>query len=142
MKGNVHARRRWAQRMIQRCPEPPPKYGTAEWLELPEGDLGRVAAVIIAAEAWALDGDDIEGRLHVEVELEREAFKRAEDAAYLARRDAHRDSWTGRGFRPDPNEPARIEAEWTEWAGRRHLRLVTGTDAAETPAFRDGGRSA
>ncbi len=119
MDGNIHARRRWAFRMVERCQTPPPSYGSAEWLKLPEGDYRKVAAVVIAAEAWAVDGDNLEERLHAELAIEREAFKRAEDADYAARRDEHR-------------------AEWGQ------LRLIRGA-YADSPRFlghEDGGKSA
>ena len=109
-------RREWAYGLISRCHTPPPAYGTPEWLALPEGPE-KVAAVVIAAEARAGEGDNLLERLAAEVAFEREAFKAAEDADYIARRDAHRASWTGNGFRPDPGMTADIDREWREWAG-------------------------
>jgi hypothetical protein len=69
-----------------------PVYGDATWLSLRDGDPVKVAAVIVAAEAWAQDGDDIPGRLAVEVVVAYAANKQAEDAEYVARAKAHRES--------------------------------------------------
>ena len=89
----VDSRRRWAYRMIRRCPEPPPTYGSADWLALPEGSPAKVAAVIIAAEAWARMGDELEAEIRVELDLAWKAHKAAEDAEYRARAAAHREEW-------------------------------------------------
>lgn len=43
--------------------------------------------------------------------------KRAQDADYRARRDAHKGAWTGRGFRQSAEDKAEIEREWAEWVG-------------------------
>ena len=89
----MNARRRWAERMLIQAGTPVPRYGSADWLALPEGDRRKVAAVIVAAECWAREADELEDRLRVEVEFSRIAHKWAEDAEYVARRDAHRAEW-------------------------------------------------
>lgn len=89
----IESRRRWAYRMIERCSAPPPAYGTPAWLGLPEGSVDKVAAVVIAAEAWARTGDTLEDDLHTEVAQLAAAFKRDEDADYQARAGAHREHW-------------------------------------------------
>jgi hypothetical protein len=109
-------RRAWAYAMISRCRKPPAKYGSPEWLALPDGPE-KVAAVVLAAEAWAIDGDTLLERLEAEVRFEREAFKATEDAAYLARAEAHRQAWTGTGFRADQWIAKDIDREWADWAG-------------------------
>ncbi len=93
-------RRQWAYALISRCAEPPPSYLSAEWLALPDGPK-KVAAVVLAAEAFA---------------MEWESRKAAEDVAFRADAEAHRSSWTGRGFRPDPAIEDDIDREWQEWA--------------------------
>jgi hypothetical protein len=98
----VLARRRWALAMIQRCQAPPPSYGSAAWLELAEGDVAKVAAVVIAAESWATDGDNLEENLRVEVAQLQASHKRLEDEEYVANRDAHRAYWSGKDWRPHP----------------------------------------
>jgi hypothetical protein len=55
-------------------------------------DPARIAAVVIAAECWAVDDDEPEGRLSNALETSRVAFKAAEDAEYQARAAAHRRS--------------------------------------------------
>lgn len=112
----IDARRRWARRMLDRCETPCPLYGSREWLILPEGDVRRVGAVVLAAESWARAGDELVETLRAEVELAALANKHAEDADYLARAAEHRDEW-------------------------RHLGLVRGA-FADSPEFRDGGRTA
>src|SRR3712207_4314741 len=87
------SRQRWAYRMIQRCPTPPPSYGSPDWLSLPEGSPANVAAVVIAAEAWARSGDQLEDQLRLMVELSRRAFKDDEDAEYRDRVPGHRERW-------------------------------------------------
>ncbi len=94
MSDDVAARRRWAYRMIRRCPEPPPLYGSAAWLALPEGSPARVAAVVRAAEAWAQCGDELEAELRTELDLAWRAHKAAEDAEYQAQAAAHRERWS------------------------------------------------
>jgi hypothetical protein len=86
-------RRYWARRMIDRAKGATlPVYGDATWLTLPEGDPVKVAAVVVAAECWATDGDDIPGRLTVELASSYVATKAVEDAEYVARANAHRES--------------------------------------------------
>jgi hypothetical protein len=75
---------------------PLPVYGDATWLMLPDGDDVKVAAVIVAAEAWASERDELPTTLAVQVEATRRAFKADEDAAYAERAAAHRERWAGR----------------------------------------------
>lgn len=93
--GAVESRKRWARRMMEKATGTVPTYGTTEWLELPEGDVAKVAAVVRAAECWASEGDDLEESLRYEMTAARLAFKRDEDADYVARRDEHRQRWEG-----------------------------------------------
>ena len=86
-------RRRWAHSLIRKAPSPPPRYGSPEWHALPEGSDEKVAAVVVAAECWAIDGDDLGGRLGRQLDDERHAFKRAEDADYQARAAEHREHY-------------------------------------------------
>lgn len=85
----MSARERWAHRLIAPAPKPLPRYGSDEWLALPEGHPSKIAAVVVAAECWATEPEQLATMLRFEAE----AFKRTEDAAYLARRDAHRAEW-------------------------------------------------
>ncbi|MCW2780167.1 MAG: hypothetical protein JWR35_616 [Marmoricola sp.] len=89
----MNARKRWARRLIAAAETPIPRYGSAEWLVLPEGDARKVAAVVVAAELWAHEADELEERLRVELDLARRAFKATEDAEYAARAAAHRQTW-------------------------------------------------
>ncbi len=107
---DVDSRRRWAYLMIQRCTTPPPSYGSVEWLALPEGSPAKVAAVIIAAEAWASTGDELEAEMRIELDLAWRAHKAAEDAEYLARAQAHRDEWSHLGRRGVPSGRAFADA--------------------------------
>jgi hypothetical protein len=101
MTGRVEAsvgpntgRRYWARRMIDKAKGAQlPVYGDATWLSLPDGDPVKVASVIVAAESWASLGDDIPGRLTIEVAASYVANKQAEDAAYEARAEAHREAY-------------------------------------------------
>jgi len=87
-------RRRWAYSIMRRTAEPPPSYGSSEWLALPEGDPARVAGVVVAADCWARAGDTLEDDLRLEVHTARLAHKRAEDAEYRQRAEAHRETWS------------------------------------------------
>jgi len=89
----VTARRSWSYRLISRCSVPPPKFGTREWLSLAEGDHRKIAAVVIAAEAWARGGDELPELLAQEVADARRAFKETEDAEYRARAAEHREHY-------------------------------------------------
>jgi hypothetical protein len=101
----VNARQEWAQRLIARHPSPP-AYGSPEWLELPESHPAKIAAVVIAAECWATDGDELENRLRREVLALSRANKQAEDAEYVASYQ--------RPARTLP-DAAELEAEFWEW---------------------------
>jgi len=90
----VAARRSWAYRLLRRCPQPPPIYGSAEWLGLPEGDPAKVAAVVVAAECWATEGDELPERLALELENARAAFKLETDRDYVERYQSHRAEWS------------------------------------------------
>lgn len=85
----MNARSRWARRMIDAAEKPLPAYGSPEWLALPDHDRRKVAAVVVAAECWATDLDNLPERIR----LEAEAHKRIEDAAYVERWQAHHAEW-------------------------------------------------
>lgn len=110
----MNARREWARHLLAAAPDAP-SYGSPEWLALPESSPAKVAAVVRAAECWAIDGDDLEARLRLEVLALSRAYKRAEDAEYVAGCKAWAKTWAGGVHHPDPNLPARIEAEYREW---------------------------
>jgi hypothetical protein len=95
-------RRAWAYALISRATEPPPAYGSPEWLALPESSPEKVAAVVLAAEKCLIDW---------------EAQKALEDQMFAQQGADHRRAWTGRGFRPDPHIAADVEREWREWVG-------------------------
>jgi hypothetical protein len=93
LTSEVVARRVWAYRMLRRCDVPPPLYGSREWLDLPDGHFAKVAAVVVAAEAWARDGDGLEHQIAAQIEAGRAAFKAEEDRRYVARARMHREEW-------------------------------------------------
>lgn len=72
--------------------------------------------MVIAAEAWARGGDELEANLRAELDAAWRAHKSAEDAEYQARAAAHRQEWG-------------------------HLRLVRGA-YADSPEFRAGKEEA
>lgn len=94
--------------MIARAPGAP-SYGSPEWCALPEGSPAKVAAVVRAAECWAVEGDDLERRLRVEVMALSRANKREEDAEYVGRIQA------GAGYYDRRPDRAELEAEFWEW---------------------------
>lgn len=89
-----YRRRRWAQRIIARAATPPPSYGSADWDALPEGDVRRAAAAVVAAECWAQMEERLVEDLQLELRLAAEAHKRLDDAEYVARKEAHAAEWS------------------------------------------------
>lgn len=125
-------RRDWARRMRTLAAGPIPSYGSETWLALPEGDGRKVAAVVIAAECWAYGGDELEQRLRAEVAAASVAHKRAEDADYRARRDAHRAEW----------EPVTRRLAETPIRSTLPARDLYDIGAAHARSDRDGGGAA
>lgn len=80
----VAQRRRWAYTLVRRAKGRPPRYGSAEWFALPEGSPERVASVVVAAEAYQRDGDDLEGVLRAQLEEQRRAFLERDDEQHRA----------------------------------------------------------
>lgn len=111
------ARKAWVRRYTRQAPDAPP-FGSAQWLALPDGPA-KIAAVVRAAEAWAMDGDDLQARLGAELDALRLADKRAEDDAWHARQAAHRAAYDGKSgtFRPSPQIAEEVAQEWAEWVG-------------------------
>jgi hypothetical protein len=102
---------------------PLPVYGDATWLSLPDGDPLKVAAVVVAAESWAVDGDDIPGHLGIEVAASYVAHKQAEDAAYAANAEAHRVAYeTVRRGTYDQTRPGVISLD--KWRAARIAEAV------------------
>lgn len=71
-------RRRWATATIRSARDlgPLPHYGTAEWWALDQADPRWLAAIVVSAEAWAIEADDLADRLAVEIEAARAAEDR------------------------------------------------------------------
>lgn len=72
---DVTLRRAWASAHLQaaRAHGHIPRYGEPDWHKLSPTDPRRWAAVIIAAECWAQDGDDIPARMRRELADQRAA---------------------------------------------------------------------
>ena len=75
----IRRRRDWASRMIRAAGGPLVVYGSHEWLELPETDRRRVAAVVTAAECWQQGCDDVPARLRREIAEGRAAHEALDD---------------------------------------------------------------
>lgn len=110
MVSAVEERRGWALAMMGRARGDYPRYGTPEWLALPDGPE-KVAAVVRAAESFALECELFDEWLAAET-------KAAEDHAWRNARDRQRAAWDAqRGrFRPDPTIAAEVAQDWREWA--------------------------
>lgn len=80
-------RRRWATSTIRaaRALGPLPRYGAPEWLNLDQADPRWLAAIVVAAEAWAIDADNVADRLATELDAARAAAQTlaAEDVRTL-----------------------------------------------------------
>lgn len=85
-------RKAWARTYIQRG-KGSPMYGTPEWLALPDDHPGKVAACVRAAECWATEGDEYEGRIEHELDALALAHKRIDDAEFVAAGEAHAHRW-------------------------------------------------
>lgn len=94
----VH-RKTWARELIDRATRPIQSYGSPEWCALPLDHPNRIAAVLVAAEAWAWDWENLEENLRREVEDLRAAFKREEDAEYVRNYTEHRKQWSTKANR-------------------------------------------
>jgi hypothetical protein len=86
---NVH-RKSWSRALIDKATRPIEAYGSPEWCALPLDHPNRVAAVVLAAEAWAWDWEHLEENLRREVESLRAGFKKAEDEEYARNAAEHR----------------------------------------------------
>lgn len=86
-------RKAWAYSLIRKFAGRPPSYGSAAWLALEDGSPEKIAAVCIAAEAWACTGDTLEADLRREVEALSLAHKHAEDRDYQQDSAQHRRTW-------------------------------------------------
>ena len=80
----VIRRRRWSYALVRRAKAPIPAFGSKAWMNLTEGSAEKVASVVVAAEAWARDADDIEARLQREVAESRRAFERLDAELHRA----------------------------------------------------------
>jgi hypothetical protein len=110
----VNARQEWAQNLIARHPSPP-TYGSPEWLALPEAHPAKIAAVIIAAECWAVDGDQLEDRLRTEILALSRADKQAQDAEYVAGYQSWAKTWAGGVHHHRDGYHDLLEAEFWDW---------------------------
>jgi hypothetical protein len=90
-------RKRWALGLIRRAPYPP-SYGSAAWLALADNAPAKVSAVVVAAECWATDRDNLAENLRRELDETRWVGKQLEDAEYLAAYRAHRQRWRSTPF--------------------------------------------
>lgn len=126
-------RREWAQALIRRASKPLPSYGSAEWVALPEGSAEKVASVVIAAECWAREADELEQNLRAEVAELQRAHKVSEDADYVASIEQHREQW-----KHLPNQ--RVPESWLHQRipprdlydiGREHMETVRGWGPSE-----------
>lgn len=84
----IQQRRAWASAHIQvaKTSGTIPRYGTPQWHALAPTSPLRWAAVVIAAECWAVDGDDIPGRMRRELanQAAADAVLDAEEFAAMA----------------------------------------------------------
>jgi len=86
-------RRQWAYALISRTPKPAPAYGSVAWLALPDSDPAKLSGLVVAAESWARDGDELEERLRAEVASMRREHKLRDDEGYADAQEAHRARW-------------------------------------------------
>lgn len=125
-----YARRAWARALIDRAGgQSIPRYGSVEWVQLPEAHPVKIAAVVVAAEAWATDADTLPDRLEAEVDTLARAHKRAEDTDYRQRMDAHRAEWQNSPVKPRPQRgDASVPLE--EIGRRYRLQVINGGGGA------------
>lgn len=123
-------RRTWARRMIRAADGPLPRYGDTAWLALPDGDRRKVAAVVIAAEAWARDADQLARHLRDEITAGRNALLAVEAEAHAA---------TARDVRAHSGSPShaaiadrRGDHDEADRARLRAIRLADSLASART----------
>ncbi|WP_328990055.1 DUF2742 domain-containing protein [Kribbella sp. NBC_01245] len=81
------ARRAWATPYFADVADRP-IYGSSEWAALPDDDRRKIAAVVVAAECWATDRDELSQRLRAELEASRETAQAEWDEWRAANRPA------------------------------------------------------
>lgn len=79
--------------MVRKCKGRPPLYGSAEMFTYPEGSPEWIAAVVVAAGAWAADQDNLPANLAYELEQTARGVKRLADTEYVENARAHRRQW-------------------------------------------------
>lgn len=109
-------RKAWAYALIRKFKGRPARYGSAEWLALEDGCAEKVAAVCVAAEAWASTGDTLEEDLRFEVEEMSRCHKALEDREFRQRAEEHERTWSHLGrlrlvadWRQPPKTPRPLE---------------------------------
>lgn len=130
----VRQRQAWARRMIRAATGPIPCYGSRTWAALPETDRRRVAAVVVAAEAWQQQCDELPGRLGQEIATMRAEQQQHEAASFAemaagVRRLASVPSFAelcDRRGEPERAQRSRAHAK----AMREHWNTPAGGDAA------------
>jgi hypothetical protein len=96
----IDRRKAWAARFIEAASDA--EYGSPAWAELPEGPA-KWGAAMRAAECWATDGDNLAANLAAALDgRAADLAKNAEDAVYVAQRDAWRSEWSPKSWRPHP----------------------------------------
>jgi hypothetical protein len=59
----------WARALIDSAEQPIPQYGTPEWAALPDTSRAKIAACVIAAEAWRSSSDPREVATRIRLEI-------------------------------------------------------------------------
>ncbi len=125
--GSCYGRRAWARAMIEKAKgHAVPEYGSVDWLRLPDAHPARIAAVVIAAEAWASSGDRLVSDIEREVDQMRRSAKRAEDEAYAASIEAHREKWKHLAGAPDRPQRGDASVPLEEIGRRYRLEVIEG----------------
>ena len=117
---------------MRKAKVPPPPYGSTDWVALPEGSPEKIAAVVVAAECWAVDGEELPARLAVEIEADRQAEEHRLDELHAVNVDMVRRLASRPGIGTSYAERRARELADAglprpgDFCGARHLRAVGG----------------
>ncbi|KHL18532.1 uncharacterized protein DUF2742 [Mumia flava] len=90
----VNGRKLWARQLVDKARGMDiPRYGSEAWCLLEPRDPAKIAAVVVAAEAWAQQDETLADDLRKQLDDLRRAYKAGEDDAYADRIADHCETW-------------------------------------------------
>lgn len=132
-------RKAYIYSLIRKFPGKPVRYGSEEFLALEDGCAEKIAAMCVAAEAWASSGDTLVEDLRFEVKEMSRCHKASEDRDFHQRAEEHQRTWSHLGrlrlvadWRKPPETPRPLEQigaeHMTRFVADRRARERRGGD--------------